>query len=58
MITAQHLERDDHYVIEIPASKVEGMTAEFENDYAAMAANLKILNRRMVLLNPVPPSFN
>jgi hypothetical protein len=59
MITAQHLQRHDiSFVIEIQADKLPIMMAEFagagpQYQYSLMADHLKIMNSRMVLLNPV-----
>jgi hypothetical protein len=54
-MTAQHIERSsESYVIEIRGKdKVESLlNREFEGNYVNMAMHLKIMNRRMVLLNP------
>ena len=54
-MTAQHIERtSESYVIEIRGQdKVEGLLSkEFEGNFVNMALHLKIMNRRMVLLNP------
>lgn len=53
IISAQHSERSDSFVIEIQPEKVEALTNEFKGDYALMSEHLKIMNKRMVLLNPV-----
>lgn len=56
MVTAQHLERRaESFVIEIRgADKVAQLIGkEFANDLQLMASHLKVMNRRMVLLNPV-----
>jgi hypothetical protein len=53
VISAQHTELPDSFIIEIENIKVGHLVNEFENDYAAMANHLKIMNKRMVLLNPV-----
>lgn len=56
MITAQHLQRAEiSFVIEIAADKLGGLLPEFTasgQPYALMADHLKIMNSRMVLLNP------
>jgi hypothetical protein len=55
-MTAQHLERrGESFVIEIRgADKVAQLIGkEFGNDLHLMASHLKVMNRRMVLLNPV-----
>ena len=54
-MTAQHLERsNESFVIEIRgADKVESLiNKEFGGDFNLMASHLKIMNKRMVLLNP------
>lgn len=39
-------------MIEIQSDKVQGLINEFKEDYGLMAEHLKVMNRRMVLLNP------
>ena len=53
MISAQHSELPDSFIIEIESIKVAHLVNEFANDYETMAKHLKIMNKRMVLLNPV-----
>lgn len=59
MITAQHTVRVEiSFVIEIAQDKIGQLMPEFAQagiaqQYAYMADNLKIMNSRMVLLNPV-----
>ena len=56
VMTAQHQERaQESFVIEIRgADKVDALiNKEFGGDFEAMANHLKIMNKRMVLLNPV-----
>ena len=43
----------ESFIIEIEASKVEGLLSEFEGDLAYLSTHLKLMNNRMVLLNPV-----
>jgi hypothetical protein len=55
VMTAQHIERaSESYVIEIRGQdKVDTLlNREFERNFVNMAHHLKIMNRRMVLLNP------
>lgn len=52
VITAQHTHLSDSFVIEISDQKVSNLVSEFSNNYAEMAMHLKIMNKRMVLLNP------
>ena len=59
VISAQHLEQPDSFIIEIEAMKVQHLVNEFVGDFSIMADHLKIMNKRMVLLNPVSKySFN
>lgn len=53
VISAQHTEQPDSFIIDIEASKVNHLVTEFGNDFENMASHLKIMNKRMVLLNPV-----
>lgn len=53
VISAQHIELPDSFIIEIEAPKVGKLIQEFSNDFNYMANFLKIMNKRMVLLNPV-----
>jgi len=61
VITAQHTVRMEiSFVIEITSDKVNQLMPEFAQagpaqQYSYMADNLKIMNSRMVLLNPVSP---
>mmetsp|Transcript_4422 Transcript_4422/g.3207 ORF Transcript_4422/g.3207 Transcript_4422/m.3207 type:complete len:147 (+) Transcript_4422:628-1068(+) len=52
IIASQHLERNDSYVIEIKQDRVDDLISEFDSDFGRMAEHLKIMNKRMVLLNP------
>jgi hypothetical protein len=55
-MTAQHQERaQESFVIEIRgADKVDALiNKEFGGDFDLMSNHLKIMNKRMVLLNPV-----
>lgn len=60
IVTAQHMQRlEISFVIEIASEKLPQLLPEFSNvgqgqqQYAYMADHLKIMNSRMVLLNPV-----
>ena len=53
VISAQHVDLPDSFIIEIEASKVGHLIGEFGNNFEMMATHLKIMNKRMVLLNPV-----
>lgn len=46
------MELPDSFIIEIENSKVDHLISEFGNDFGLMAQHLKIMNKRMVLLNP------
>jgi hypothetical protein len=52
VISSQHIDRPESYIIEIEASKVDNLLNEFSSDFMKMASHLKIMNKRMVLLNP------
>ena len=52
VISAQHEDLPDSFIIEIEAAKVQHLLSEFMNDFSLMANHLKIMNKRMVLLNP------
>ncbi len=54
VIASQHSSKSDSFIIEIQNSRVEQLVNEFGGDYSLMAEHLKIMNKRMVLLNPVP----
>ena len=53
MISAQKMDGPESFIIEIEKSKVEGLLHEFEGDLALLAQHLKLMNKRMVLINPV-----
>ena len=57
VISAQHMQLPDSFIIEIENSKVQHLINEFANDFQMMAEHLKIMNKRMVLLNPVSPFY-
>ena len=40
-------------MIEIQPDKVQALISEFKEDYDHLSDHLKIMNKRMVLLNPV-----
>lgn len=52
LITAQNAIGPESYVIEIEKAKVPILMNEFGNEASLLADHLKILNNRMVLLNP------
>ena len=53
VISAQHSELADSFIIEIESVKVGHLLKEFQHNFESMASHLKIMNKRMVLLNPV-----
>ena len=53
VISAQHTQMPDSFIIEIESAKVDHLLNEFQNDRETIADHLKIMNKRMVLLNPV-----
>lgn len=53
MISAQRMQGPESFIIEIDASKVEVLLSEFDGDLAFLSTHLKLMNNRMVLLNPV-----
>lgn len=52
VISAQHTGLPDSFIIEIENTKVDHLITEFNHDFPMMANFLKIMNKRMVLLNP------
>ena len=52
-IAAYDVESPESLLIELIESKAEEIMKEFNNDYENMASCLQIMNRRLVLLNPV-----
>ena len=52
-IAAYDVESPESLLIELNESKAEEIMKEFSNDYETMASCLQIMNRRLVLLNPV-----
>jgi hypothetical protein len=57
IISAHHLVKDDSFVIEIQENKVDALIKEFNTDFKLLTEHLKIMNKRMVLLNPVITLF-
>lgn len=52
MISAQSQNGPESFIIEIQPDKIEGLLAEFNSQFPLMADHLKLMNNRMVLLNP------
>lgn len=40
-------------MIELPERRAQDILNEFQNDYESMASSLQVMNKRLVLLNPV-----
>ncbi len=52
-IAAYDVESPESFLIELSEKKAEDIMKEFNNDYESMSSCLQIMNRRLVLLNPV-----
>lgn len=52
-IAAYDVESPESLLIELSEKKAEDIMKEFNNDYERVASCLEIMNRRLVLLNPV-----
>ena len=50
------MEGPESFIIEIEKDKVEGLLNEFDGDLSWLAQHLKLMNKRMVLINPVSRS--
>lgn len=57
-IAAYDVESPESLLIELPEKKAEEIMKEFNSDYDAMASCLQVLNKRLVLLNPVSHQRN
>jgi hypothetical protein len=58
-IAAYDLESPESLLIELPERRAQDILNEFQNDYEDMANSLQVMNKRLVLLNPVSlSSFN
>lgn len=53
LISAQHIGGTESFLIDIEASKVQGLLAQFDGDLNLMAKHLKLMENKMCLLNPV-----
>ena len=51
-IAAAKMEGQENYLIELPNEKAEEILVEFGGNYEELVANLQVLNKRLVLLNP------
>ena len=52
-IAAYDVESPESLLIELPEKRATDILKEFENDYESMASSLQVMNKRLVLLNPV-----
>ena len=52
-IAAFDVETDESLLIELPQKKAQEIIREFNQDYEQLASSLQVLNKRLVLLNPV-----
>jgi len=52
-IAAYDLESPESLLIELPEKRAQDILAEFQNNYESMANSLQVMNKRLVLLNPV-----
>ena len=56
-IAAYDVESPESLLIELPTKRAEDILREFDGDYEAMASSLQVMNKRLVLLNPVSNYF-
>jgi hypothetical protein len=54
-IAAYDLESNESFLIELPEKKAQLLLAQFSSKYDEIASNLTIVNKRLVLMNPVRP---
>jgi hypothetical protein len=52
-ISAHDVESPESFLIELPEKRAQEILKEFINDYERMASSLQVMNKRLVLLNPV-----
>ncbi len=52
-IAAHDVESPESLLIELPEKRAQDILSEFKNDYEKMASSLQVINKRLVLLNPV-----
>ena len=52
-IAAYDVESPESLLIELPERRAQDILNEFQNDYESMASSLQVMNKRLVLLNPV-----
>ncbi len=52
-IAAYDVESPESFLIELSEKKAQEILVQFQNDYEKMATSLNVINKRLVLLNPV-----
>ena len=52
-IAAYDVESPESLLIELPERRAQEILNEISNDYESMAGSLQVMNKRLVLLNPV-----
>lgn len=52
-ISAHDVESPESFLIELPEKRAQEILKEFNKDYEKMANSLQVMNKRLVLLNPV-----
>jgi hypothetical protein len=52
-VAAYDVESPESLLIELSEKKAQEILAQFQNDYEKMATSLNVINKRLVLLNPV-----
>jgi hypothetical protein len=57
-IAAYDVESPESLLIELPERRAQDILNEFQNDYESMADSLQVMNKRLVLLNPVSAIFS
>ena len=53
-IAAYDVESPESLLIHLPERKAKVVLSSFSNYYEAMANSLQIMNKRLILINPVP----
>jgi hypothetical protein len=56
-IAAYDVESPESLLIELPERRAQEILKEFDSDYDQMASSLQVMNKRLVLLNPVSRCF-
>lgn len=47
------MESPESLLIELPEKRAQEILKEFQSDYDKIASSLQVMNKRLVLLNPV-----